>query len=154
MTDVSGRVRRCWVEKACSIREAETPSLVRENHQPRVEDDGKEYVAAGHHGEREDHCPVDAGDLPSRWHEVAREDEYHDEQKEADDQRKPETAQDPRHFDEEVRPLDLLLGRAPRDVVREQVREQGLRQVDRQTAKEEEAARRREKTRKKKTDMP
>ena len=34
MTDISGRVRRCWGGKACSIREAETPSFVRENSQP------------------------------------------------------------------------------------------------------------------------
>ena len=41
----------------------------------------------------------------------------------------------------EVRALDLLLGCAPGDIVREKMRKQGLGQVDGEAAEEEEAAR-------------
>ena len=42
-------------------------------------------------------------------------------------------------LDEEVGPLDLFLRRAPRDVVREEVREERLGQVNRQATEEKEA---------------
>jgi hypothetical protein len=83
-------------------------------------------VAARHHREREDHCPVDAGNLPSWWYKIACEDEYHREQEETDDEREPEPAQDPRHFNEEIGPFHLLLCRTPRDVVRKKMRKEGL----------------------------
>jgi hypothetical protein len=45
-----------------------------------------------------------------------------------------------RDLDEEVGAFDLLLRRAPLNIVRDQVGDEGLGQVDRQTAEEEEAA--------------
>jgi hypothetical protein len=77
--------------------------------------------------------------LPSWWYEVGREDDHHHDYEEADDERQPETVQDFRDLIEEVGLLDLFLCRAPRDVVREEVCEQSLRQVDRQATEKEEA---------------
>ena len=95
----------------------------------------------------EDDSPGYTGNLPSSRYETGRENDHHCDQNEADDERQPETAQDSRDLDEKVGLLNLLLGRAPRDVVREEVREESLGQMDRYATKEEEAvcARHREK---------
>jgi hypothetical protein len=90
---------------------------------------------------REDNGPIDPGDLPSRGYKVGREHNDHHEHEKADDERQPETAQDARDLDEEVGPFDLFLRRAPRDVVREEVREDRLGQMNRQAAEEKEAVR-------------
>ena len=87
----------------------------------------------------EDDGPGFTGNLPTSRYETGRENDNHSDHKEADDERQPEAAQDSRDLDEEVGLLNLLLGRAPRDVVREEVREDSLGQVDRQAAEEEEA---------------
>lgn len=92
---------------------------VREDHQPRIEHDREEYMAPSDDRERENDGPIDSGDLPSRGYQVGRENNHHREQEEADDERQPKAAQNPRDLDEEVGPLDLLLGCAPRDVIRE-----------------------------------
>lgn len=86
----------------------------------------------------EDHRPRRAEDLPPARDEVRREDDHRNAHDDRRDEREPEPAQDLRHLEPEVRLFDLLLRRAPRDVVREQVREQRLRQVDAQPAEEEE----------------
>jgi hypothetical protein len=90
---------------------------------------------------REDDGPIDAGDLPPCGNKVCRQHNDQDEHETADDERQPETRQDARDLDEEVGPFDLFLRRAPRDVVREEVREERLGQVNRQAAKEKEAVR-------------
>lgn len=96
-------------------------------------------MTASHDREREDDGPVVARYLPPLGYEVCREDDHHGEHEEADDERQPEAAQDTRDLDEEVGPFDLLLCRAPRDVIREEVCKECLGQVDGQTAEEEEA---------------
>ena len=83
------------------------------------------------HRERENNGPINSGNPPSRRYKVGREDNHHRKQEEANDERQPKAAQDSRDLDEEVGPLDLLLGRAPRDVIREEVREERLGQVNR-----------------------
>ena len=83
------------------------------------------------HRERENNGPINSRDPPSRGYKVGREDNHHRKQEEANDERQPKAAQDSRDLDEEVGPLDLLLGRAPRDVIREEVREERLGQVNR-----------------------
>jgi hypothetical protein len=60
------------------------------------------------------------GDRPPWGHKVGREHNDHHEY----DERQPETAQGAWDLDEEVEPFDLFLRRAPRDVVREEVREE------------------------------
>ena len=57
-----------------------------------------------------------------------------------DDERDAEAGDDLGNLLPEVRALHFFLRRAPRDVVREQVREKGLREMDAQAAKEEETA--------------
>ena len=52
-----------------------------------------------------------------------------------------EAHQDLRHFKEEVGPLHFLLGGTPSDVVGNQVRENGLAEMNRQAAEEDEAVR-------------
>ena len=98
-------------------------------------------MAPGGNGEREDDGPVDAKDLPALGDETQGEDDHRRAEQHADGEREPEALQDLGHLEPEVAALDLLLRRAPRDVVREHVREQRLREVDREPAEEEEAAR-------------
>ena len=90
-------------------------------------------------GQWEDDSPGITGNLPSSRYETGRENDHYCDHKEADDERQPESAQDSRDLDEEVGLLNLLLCRAPRDVVRKEVREDSLGQVDRQATEEEEA---------------
>jgi len=96
-------------------------------------------VARSYDRERENDGPVDARDLPPQRYEAGREDDHHRKHEEADEEREPETAQDSRDLDEKVGPLDLLFGRAPCDVKREEVREESLGQVNGQATEEEEA---------------
>ena len=96
-------------------------------------------MAPSDHRERENDGPIESGDPPSWGYKVGRENNHHREQEKANDERQPKAAQDSRDLDEEVGPFDLLLGRAPRDVIREHVREERLGQVNRQAAKEKEA---------------
>ena len=72
----------------------------------------------------EDNGPIDAGDLPPSGHKVGREHNDHHEHEKADDERQPETAHGAWDLDKDVGPFDLFLRRAPRDVVREKVREE------------------------------
>ena len=87
-------------------------------------------MAPGDDRKREDDGPIDEGDLPPWGHKVRREHNDHREYEKADDEGQPETAQDARDLDEEVGPFDLFLRRAPRDVVRKEVREERLRKVN------------------------
>jgi len=96
-------------------------------------------VTPSYNSQREDDGPCGTGNLPSYRHEAGRENDHHRDHEEADDERKPETAQDSRDLDEKVGLLDFLLGGAPRDVVREEVRKESLGQVDRQATEEKEA---------------
>ena len=66
----------------------------------------------------EDHRPRRAQDLPPARDEVRRQDDHRDAHDDRRDEREPEPAQDLRHLEPEVRLFDLLLRRAPRDVVR------------------------------------
>ena len=86
-------------------------------------------MAPSDHSERENNGPIDSGDPPSRGYKVGRENNHHREQEEANDERQPKAAQDSRDLDKEVGPLDLLLGRTPCDVIREEVCEERLGQM-------------------------
>ena len=90
--------------------------------------------------ERHDNGPVPAEDAPADGDCVRGEDDHRGAERYADDEREPEALEDLGDLLPEVRPLDLLLGRAPCDVVREEVREQRLGQVDTEPAEEEKAA--------------
>ena len=87
----------------------------------------------------EDHRPIRHHDLPSSWDEVRREYDHRDDDKHAQHECDPKSLEDLRHLEPEVRALDLLLRRAPRNVVGEKMREQGLREMDGEAAEEEEA---------------
>lgn len=90
-------------------------------------------------GEREDHSPTVAVNTPLQRYQRCRNDDHSDGKDDADDQRKPETSQDLRNLEEEVRAFDFLLRRAPSNIVREQVGEKSLRQVNGEATEEEEA---------------
>jgi hypothetical protein len=91
----------------------------------------------------EDNGPIGAGDLPPRprGHKVGREHNDHHEYEKADCEREPETAHHAGDFDEKVGPFDLFLRRAPRDVRREEVCEEGLGQVNQKATEEKEVVR-------------
>ena len=65
-----------------------------------------------------------------RGHTVGRGHNGHREHVKADDERQPETVQHARDLDEEVGPFDLFLRRASHDVVREEVCEESLGQMN------------------------
>ena len=90
--------------------------------------------------ERHDNGPVPAEDAPADGDCVRGEDDHRGAERYADDEREPEALEDLGDLLPEVRPLDLLLGRTPCDVVREEVREQRLGEVDTEPAEEEKAA--------------
>lgn len=72
-------------------------------------------------------------------HEIRRgQNDHARNHHDAEKHREPELAQHFRHLDEEVRELQLLRRRAPRHVDLEHVREDGLGDVDRDTAQEDE----------------
>ena len=96
-------------------------------------------MAADSDCEREDDSPVPAVDLPARWYRGRREDDHHGDEQNANDKRNPEAFEDLGHLEPKVGALDFLLCRAPGDVVREEVRKEGLREMDGETTKEEEA---------------
>ena len=88
----------------------------------------------------ENNSPVPAENSPSDGHSVRRENDHDKDHYGGEHERDPETLEYLRHLLPEVRALHFFLRRAPRDVVREQVREKGLREMDAQAAKEEETA--------------
>jgi hypothetical protein len=99
-----------------------------ENVQGACEREGEDDTPAAHDVK----APLDRD-------ERCREDDAPDPESEGDEEGDPETLEDTRDLDKEVRTLDLLLGGAPLNVVAEQVGEEGLRQVNRETTEEEEA---------------
>jgi hypothetical protein len=92
-----------------------------------------------HVREGEDDGPSFASDTPLDGDEGGRDDDDAGDKHNRHRQREPEPLGDLRDLLEEVGPLDFLLGRAPGDVVGEQVGEDRLRKRDRQSAEEEEA---------------
>ena len=84
-------------------------------------------MATNRDSEREYDSPVPGKDLPAGRHGVGREDDHRNGDDEAKHEREPEAAQDFGYLKPEVGTLDFLLRGAPLDVVREEVREQGLR---------------------------
>jgi hypothetical protein len=89
--------------------------------------------------EREDETPFRTRDGPVRGYKRAREDADRDEEREANEEDKPEALEDPRHLEEEVGALDFLLGRTPGDVVGEQMGEEGDGEMNTEATEEEEA---------------
>ena len=111
--------------------------LPRKRHQPRVERDGQQDVTddetrVGHDGLELDDV-VGVGDEAGLGHD--------DEAGHGDDGKghaEPELLEHLGHLDEEVGELELLGRRAPRHVDLEHVREDGLGDVDRDAAEEDE----------------
>ncbi len=90
----------------------------------------------------EDDRPVlVSADAPRGGHERQGKDDHHDDERAADREHEPETLEDLGDLEPEVRALDLFLRRLPYDVVREQVCEEGVREMDREAAEEEETDR-------------
>ena len=100
----------------------------------------KKDVRASHDGEREDDGPRAAVDAPLEGDDGRAEDDHARDDDPREEPGDPEALEDLGDLLEEVRALDLLLRCAPRHVVREQVRENRLRDGDREPAEEEEAA--------------
>lgn len=96
-------------------------------------------MAAGDDGKGKDRRPVPAGNVPARRDDTERENDHRGAQQERYAEGGPEAGEDARDLLPEVGALDLLLGRAPGDVVREQVREERRREVDGEAAEEKEA---------------
>lgn len=92
-----------------------------------------------HVRKREDDSPAFASNSPLDGNKRRRDDDDPGEQQNRHEQREPEPLRDLWDLLEEIRSLDFLLRRTPRDVVREQVCEDRLGERDRETAKEEEA---------------
>ena len=103
---------------------------IRENHQPGIEHDWEKDMTPSNDSERQNDGPVGPGNLPPGRKKAAREDSYHPKCEEADDECQPKPTQDPRDLDEEIGPLNFLFGRAPRDIIREEMRKQRLGQMD------------------------
>ena len=96
-------------------------------------------MAADYGGEGEDDAPGLAVDAPLERHERRAEEDHAREDDPGEHPGEPPALEDLRDLLEEVGPLDLFLGRAPRHIVREAVREDGLRDGDGEAAEEEEA---------------
>ena len=89
--------------------------------------------------QREDDGPVDTRDAPADRDEVRSEDGHADGGDDGDDERKPEPPNDLGDLEPEVGTFDFLLGRAPGDVVREQMGKESLREMNAEATKEKEA---------------
>ena len=96
-------------------------------------------MAADSDREREDYRPVPAEDSPTDGNERGGEDDHRDGNDEADDEREPEPTKDLGDLEPEVGALDLFLRRTPGDVVRDEVGNQRLGEMDTEAAEEEEA---------------
>jgi hypothetical protein len=111
---------------------------VREDHQPRVEHDRVEQVARDGEGQREDAGPV-RDDAPLVRDEAKGEDNHRRDADEAKDDGDPEAFKDLGDLDEEVGALDFFLGCSPLDIVRDEMGEEGLGEMDGEATEEEEA---------------
>lgn len=87
----------------------------------------------------EDHAPRVPANAPLYGHERRAEDDHAGEEDPRDEPGKQAALEDHGDLLEEVGSLDLLASRAPGHVVREAVREDRLRDGDREAAEEEEA---------------
>ena len=101
-------------------------------------------MAARDNGEGEDDGPGRTIYTPLDGDEWCAEDDDAEDEYPRHQPREPEALEDLGHLLEEVRTLDLLLRRAPRHVVAEQMRQDRLRERNRETAEEEEAVERKE----------
>ena len=74
---------------------------IRENHQPRIEDDRQQDMTPNHQREGDDQRPVPPRDLPFERNDVCREDDHHGYAQEADDEGEFEALPDAGYFDPE-----------------------------------------------------
>jgi len=95
-------------------------------------------MGAGDDGKREDDRPTRAVDAPVHGHQGRSGDDHACDDGGTNYERQPEATENLGHFEEEVGALHFLLRRSPADVVREQVGEKGLREMDGQSTEEEE----------------
>jgi hypothetical protein len=98
-------------------------------------------MASHNRRKREDNGPSRARHPPLVRDDRSRTDDHANNDERRDDEGHSESLEDGRDLLPEVGALDLLLRRGPGHVVREQVREHGLGNRDRETTEEEEAAR-------------
>jgi hypothetical protein len=96
-------------------------------------------VAADVERNGDDDTPLFGPNLPAKGNEFGRENDHADHGEDRDDKGDAEAGQDLGYFEEKVGSLDFLLCRTPGNVVREQVRQHGFREVDGKTTKEDEA---------------
>ena len=90
---------------------------------------------------RKHHRPIHPRYPPPHRYRIRREHDHPRRRRHAQHQRQPEPLQYLGDLEPEVGALDFLFCRAPGDVVGEEVRAEGLREVDAEAAEEEEAAR-------------
>ena len=102
----------------------------------------EKYVAPCCYNQRDKKCPINSRDTPTFWDEVGGEYSHSNKGRKAENKRNPEALEDLGHFKPEVRALDFFLGSAPGNIIREHMRQEGLREVDAEAAKEEKAVKR------------
>lgn len=113
-----------------TTREHPSGISVRELDQPGIEHEGEEEMAPSYEREGEDDGPGVSGNPPFCREEATREEDHRRNRDDTDNERQPESSQDSRDLLEEVGCFDFLLRRTPRDVIREEMREQGFGQMD------------------------
>lgn len=100
-----------------------------------------------HQRHRKHHRPIHTRDLPPARHRPRRAQHHHRRRRQyAYHQGQAEALEDLGDLEPEVGALDFFFGRAPGDVVGEEVGEEGLGEVDGEAAEEEEAASRDERS--------
>jgi len=93
----------------------------------------------GHVHEGEDKGPRTLLDSPFGGHQASGKDDNGDDTQSRNHEREPEPFEDLGDFHPEIRTFDLLLCRTPCDIVREEVGENGLGNVNGQATEEDEA---------------
>jgi len=132
--------RVIWLELAVLVTRGRLVTLVLEDHEIWVQDDGVEDVRNCRYGDGNDDRPIRAWDRPVKGkHGQSHRDNGTNGQGAAY-QCDSEADKNLWHFHEEVGSLDFLFRGTPSNIVREHVCEDGLGQMDGQTTKKYEAA--------------
>ena len=96
-------------------------------------------LMARHAREGNNDSPVPIEDTPANGNEIGAHNDHSHANCQAERKSEPEALQDLGHLEPEVGPLHFFLRRTPGDIVREEVREDGLAEGDGEAAEEEEA---------------
>jgi hypothetical protein len=140
-------VGRLWVKMEMEV-ETETEvdmdmiaRLVRKDHEIRIQHDRIKNMTSNHNSQRYNHTPHRRRNLPLKRYKWQSQNDHtrHDDKRA--DQGYTEPDEDLGYFEEKVGSFDFLFCCSPLDVVAEHVCEDGFGEMDRQTTKEDEAAR-------------